>query len=171
MVLLEAVHRALSMLPSSAQQPPLQESQDLPHFPAAKLRLGHTPSWTWSRDLNPCPSDPSVYALSKLMKALTIFTLWPAVDEMFQVHSFRLGYLSGQLGLIRVPSALLILYAQPAGGQRGHTEGSFSSAQASITGESQGQYPMYGQPSWIWCDLVLTLFEGRRGIFVTTAIH
>lgn len=42
---------------------------------------------------------------------------------MFQVHSFRLGYLSGQLGLIRVPSVLLILYAQPAGGQKGTHRG------------------------------------------------
>lgn len=36
---------------------------------------------------------------------------------MVQVHSLRLGYLSGQLGLARVPSALLILCAQPAGGE------------------------------------------------------
>lgn len=71
------------------------------------------------QDLNPCLPNIKVYALSNLMKQLTIFTLWPAVDEMFHVHSFRLGYLSGQLGLIRVPSALLILYAQPARGQKG----------------------------------------------------
>lgn len=38
---------------------------------------------------------------------------------MFQEHSRRLGYLSGQLGLARVPSALLILCAQPAGGGGG----------------------------------------------------
>lgn len=111
------------MLPSSAQQPPTARVPGSPHFPAAKLRPGHTPCWTWSRDLNPCLPDPRVYALSKLTKALTIFTLWPAVDEMFQVHSFRLGYLSGQLGLIKVPSALLILYAQPAGGQKGTHRG------------------------------------------------
>lgn len=44
---------------------------------------------------------------------------------MFQEHSRLLGYLSGQLGLARVPSALLILCAQPAAGREGrerHTE-------------------------------------------------
>lgn len=41
---------------------------------------------------------------------------------MFQVHSLRLGYLSGQLGLTRVPSALLILCAQPAGGTHAERE-------------------------------------------------
>lgn len=35
------------------------------------------------------------------------------------MHSLRLGYLSGQLGLASVPSALLILCAQPAGGHWG----------------------------------------------------
>lgn len=45
---------------------------------------------------------------------LTTFTRWPGVAEMSQVHSFRLGYLSGQLGLLIIPSAPLSLCSQPA---------------------------------------------------------
>lgn len=45
---------------------------------------------------------------------LTILTLCPGVAVMSQVHSLRLGYLSGQLGLLRVPLGLWILCSHSA---------------------------------------------------------
>lgn len=46
---------------------------------------------------------------------LTILTRCPGVAVMSQVHSLRLGYLSGQLGLLRVPLGLWILCSHSAG--------------------------------------------------------
>jgi len=51
---------------------------------------------------------------------LTILTLCPGVAVMSQVHSLRLGYLSGQFGLLRVPLGLWILCSHSAG--HTHTE-------------------------------------------------
>lgn len=50
-----------------------------------------------------------------LICTLTILTLCPGWAVMSQVHSFRLGYLSGQLGLLRVPVGLWILCSHSAG--------------------------------------------------------
>lgn len=52
---------------------------------------------------------------------LTILTLCPGVAVMSQVHSFRLGYLSGQFGLLRVPLGLWILCSHSAGDTHTHT--------------------------------------------------
>lgn len=41
---------------------------------------------------------------------------WPGVVLMAQVHSFLLGYLSGQLGLVMVPDTEVTLWSQPAVG-------------------------------------------------------
>lgn len=51
---------------------------------------------------------------------LTSLTRCPGVLETAQVHSFLLGYLSGQLGLVRVPLVDVTLWSQPAvGGELG----------------------------------------------------
>lgn len=51
---------------------------------------------------------------------LTSLTLCPGVLEIAQVHSFLLGYLSGQLGLVMVPLVDVTLWSQPAvGGESG----------------------------------------------------
>lgn len=52
---------------------------------------------------------------------LTILTRCPGVAVMSQVHSLRLGYLSGQLGLLRVPLGLWILCSHSAGDTHTHT--------------------------------------------------
>lgn len=49
---------------------------------------------------------------------LTSLTRCPGVLEMAQVHSFLLGYLSGQLGLVMVPLVDVTLWSQPAMGRR-----------------------------------------------------
>lgn len=50
---------------------------------------------------------------------LTSLTRCPGVLEIAQVHSFLLGYLSGQLGLVMVPLVDVTLWSQPAvGGER-----------------------------------------------------
>lgn len=48
---------------------------------------------------------------------LTSLTRCPGVLEMAQVHSFLLGYLSGQLGLVMVPLLDVTLWSQPAVGR------------------------------------------------------
>lgn len=48
---------------------------------------------------------------------LTSLTRWPGVLEIAQVHSFLLGYLSGQLGLVMVPLVDVTLWSQPAVGK------------------------------------------------------
>lgn len=51
---------------------------------------------------------------------LTSLTRCPGVLEIAQVHSFLLGYLSGQLGLVMVPLVDVTLWSQPAvGGELG----------------------------------------------------
>lgn len=61
------------------------------------------------------PHNPACFSLRTPTRwLLTTFTRWPGVAEMSQVHSFRLGYLSGQFGLLIVPSAPLSLCSQPA---------------------------------------------------------
>lgn len=45
---------------------------------------------------------------------LTSLTRCPGVLEMAQLHSFLLGYLSGQLGLVMVPLVDVTLWSQPA---------------------------------------------------------
>lgn len=50
---------------------------------------------------------------------LTSLTRWPGVLEIAQVHSFLLGYLSGQLGLVMVPLVDVTLWSQPAVGKWG----------------------------------------------------
>lgn len=45
---------------------------------------------------------------------LTSFTRCPGVLEIAHVHSFLLGYLSGQLGLVMVPLVDVTLCSQPA---------------------------------------------------------
>lgn len=47
---------------------------------------------------------------------LTSFTRCPGVLEIDHVHSFLLGYLSGQLGLVMVPLVDVTLCSQPAVG-------------------------------------------------------
>lgn len=47
---------------------------------------------------------------------LTSFTRCPGVLEIAHVHSFLLGYLSGQLGLVMVPLVDVTLCSQPAVG-------------------------------------------------------
>lgn len=47
---------------------------------------------------------------------LTSLTRCPGVLEMAQVHSFLLGYLSGQLGLVMEPLVDVTLWSQPAVG-------------------------------------------------------
>lgn len=47
---------------------------------------------------------------------LTSLTRCPGVLETAQVHSFLLGYLSGQLGLVMVPLMDVTLWSQPAVG-------------------------------------------------------
>lgn len=50
---------------------------------------------------------------------LTSLTRCPGVLKTAQVHSFLLGYLSGQLGLVMVPLVDVTLWSQPAvGGER-----------------------------------------------------
>lgn len=77
------------------------------------------------------------------------------MEEMFQVHSLRLGYLSGQLGLARVPSALLILWAQPAGAGCGDT-----CREKQVTG-GQPQRNLQGEPPSLIRDGVIIKCGGR----------
>lgn len=60
---------------------------------------------------------------------LTSLTRCPGVLEMAHVHSFLLGYLSGQLGLVMVPLVDVTLWSQPAAGKR-VTEGDREGPQA-----------------------------------------
>lgn len=61
---------------------------------------------------NECERNPNNLLDSN---TLTILTRCPGVAVMSQVHSLRLGYLSGQLGLLRVPVGLWILCSHSAG--------------------------------------------------------
>lgn len=47
-------------------------------------------------------------------RVLTSLTRCPGVLEIAQVHSFLLGYFSGQLGLVMVPLVDVTLWSQPA---------------------------------------------------------
>lgn len=76
---------------------------------------------------------------------LTILTRCPGVAVMSQVHSLRLGYLSGQLGLLRVPLGLWILCSHSAGHTHTHTrkhtdreEVKIMAAQEKVRGNGKG---------------------------------
>lgn len=69
--------------------------------------------WWW--EVISAPHNPACFLPHMpTLWLLTTFTRWPGVAEMSHVHSFRLGYLSGQLGLLIIPSAPLSLCSQPA---------------------------------------------------------
>lgn len=76
-------------------------------------------------------------------KTLTILTRCPGVAVMSQVHSLRLGYLSGQLGLLRVPLGLWILCSHSAEDTHTHThahkeEVKIIAAQEKVRGNGKG---------------------------------
>lgn len=93
-------------------QPPGMPSSE---YPTQDLWESTCQLTQWQGKISSAPHNPAHFSShTPTHWLLTTFTRWPGVAEMSQVHSFRLGYLSGQFGLLIVPSAPLSLCSQPA---------------------------------------------------------
>lgn len=107
--------RVIPLRPSTLLQARTASQETLLQEPHAGPEGISPPLTQWWWEVTSPPHNPAcLLPHVPTLWLLTTFTRWPGVAEMSQVHSFRLGYLSGQLGLLIIPSAPLSLCSQPA---------------------------------------------------------